>query len=189
VLVDGIWADDGSGTRAYRPRPEAEMDQLATLVRSAIGYDANRGDQVEVVNMRFAGPDPIADVVDDTIFGFEREFLEKVAANLGLSIVAILFLLLVLKPLVSRAVESMAAAGLTDGKRLIPDQSVQQLAGPGAAPVPAPEPMDDLDDLIDIDKVEGRVKASSIRKIGEIVDKHPEEALSIIRNWMYQEQT
>lgn len=43
------------------------------------------------------------------------------------------------------------------------------------------------DELIDIDKVEGRVKASSIRKIGEIVDKHPEEALSIIRNWLYQE--
>jgi flagellar M-ring protein FliF len=41
--------------------------------------------------------------------------------------------------------------------------------------------------MIDIDKVEGRVKASSIRKIGEIVDKHPEEALSIIRNWMYTE--
>ena len=43
------------------------------------------------------------------------------------------------------------------------------------------------DELIDIDKVEGRVKASSIRKIGEIVEKHPEEALSILRTWMYQE--
>lgn len=46
---------------------------------------------------------------------------------------------------------------------------------------------DKLDELIDIDKVEGRVKASSIKKIGEIVEKHPEEALSIIRTWMYQE--
>jgi flagellar M-ring protein FliF len=31
------------------------------------------------------------------------------------------------------------------------------------------------------------VKASSVRKVGEIVDKHPGEALSIIRAWMYQE--
>jgi flagellar M-ring protein FliF len=45
----------------------------------------------------------------------------------------------------------------------------------------------EVDELIDIDKVEGRVKASSIRKIGEIVEKHPEEALAIVRNWMYQE--
>jgi len=50
-----------------------------------------------------------------------------------------------------------------------------------------PEELESVDELIDIDKVEGRVKASSIRKIGEIVDKHPEEALSIIRNWMYTE--
>jgi flagellar M-ring protein FliF len=67
-----------------------------------------------------------------------------------------------------------------------------QLTGPGGVPMPAgmmgvPDDLDDAEELIDIDKVEGRVKASSLRKIGEIVDKHPEEALSIIRNWLYQE--
>jgi len=41
--------------------------------------------------------------------------------------------------------------------------------------------------MIDISQVDGRVKASSIRKIGEIVEKHPEEAVSIVRNWMYQD--
>ncbi len=41
--------------------------------------------------------------------------------------------------------------------------------------------------MIDLAKVEGRVKASSIRKISEIVEKHPEEAVTIIRGWMYQE--
>ena len=41
--------------------------------------------------------------------------------------------------------------------------------------------------MIDIGKVEGRVRASSVKKIGEIVDKHPEEAVAIIRNWLYAE--
>ena len=57
-------------------------------------------------------------------------------------------------------------------------------------PIPAegaPGEMETFDELIDIDRVEGRVKASSVKKVGEIVDKHPEEALSIIRSWMYQE--
>jgi flagellar M-ring protein FliF len=40
---------------------------------------------------------------------------------------------------------------------------------------------------IDIQQVEGRVRESSMRKISEIVDKHPEEAVNIIRNWMYRE--
>ena len=40
--------------------------------------------------------------------------------------------------------------------------------------------------MLDIGSVDGRVKASSIKKIGEIVDKHPDEAVAIIRSWMYQ---
>ena len=44
-----------------------------------------------------------------------------------------------------------------------------------------------FEELIDIDRVEGRVRASSVKKVGEIVAKHPEEALSIVRSWMYQE--
>jgi flagellar M-ring protein FliF len=42
--------------------------------------------------------------------------------------------------------------------------------------------------LIDIGQVEGRVRASSLRKVGEIIEKHPDEAVSIIRNWMYEEK-
>jgi flagellar M-ring protein FliF len=46
---------------------------------------------------------------------------------------------------------------------------------------------EEIDQMIDLNKVEGRVRASSVRKIGEIVDKHPDEAVTIIRNWLYQE--
>jgi flagellar M-ring protein FliF len=40
---------------------------------------------------------------------------------------------------------------------------------------------------IDLDRIDGRLSASSMKKIGEIVEKHPDETVSIIRNWMYQE--
>jgi flagellar M-ring protein FliF len=171
------------------------MDQLAALVRTAIGYDAHRGDQVEVMNMPFTGHDePEVEATGNKLFGLDRDFIEKIASNLGLSVVAILFLLLVLRPLVSRAVESMAGqAASADGRRLLVEGPGGQalLAPGGLPPAPAPgmlpEEMETVDELIDIDKVEGRVKASSIRKIGEIVEKHPEEALGIIRGWMYSD--
>jgi flagellar M-ring protein FliF len=41
--------------------------------------------------------------------------------------------------------------------------------------------------MIDLSAVEGQVRASSVTKIGEIIDKHPDEALSILRTWLYQE--
>ena len=57
VLVNGTYqkTDDGAGniTRQYVPRNRRELDQIAALVRGAIGYNAERGDLVEVQNMSF----------------------------------------------------------------------------------------------------------------------------------------
>lgn len=197
VLVDGTYdaPAEGQNRLTYKPRTEQEMESLAALVRTAIGYDANRGDQVELSNMPFDGND-IPEVIEqaDTLLGMDRDFVERLASSIGLSIVAILFLLLVLRPLVGRAVESMSApSSAGDGRRLLADGGMTPplLAPGGVPPVPVAgllsDELDAVDELIDIDKVEGRVKASSIRKISEIVDKHPEEALSIIRAWMYQD--
>jgi flagellar M-ring protein FliF len=41
--------------------------------------------------------------------------------------------------------------------------------------------------MIDIGQIEGQVRASSIKKISELVAKHPEEAVGIMRGWMYQD--
>ena len=35
--------------------------------------------------------------------------------------------------------------------------------------------------------VDGRMRASSIRRLAELVEKHPDESLSIVRGWMQQE--
>ena len=43
--------------------------------------------------------------------------------------------------------------------------------------------------MLDVNQVEGRVQSSSLNKIGEIIEKHPEEAATILRSWMYQDQT
>jgi flagellar M-ring protein FliF len=48
-------------------------------------------------------------------------------------------------------------------------------------------PEDMVDDMIDLNRIDGRVKASSLRRIGEIVEKHPEDVVAIIRSWLYQE--
>jgi flagellar M-ring protein FliF len=40
---------------------------------------------------------------------------------------------------------------------------------------------------VNLAQIEGQMRASSLRRIGELVDKHPEETLSIMRGWMVQE--
>ena len=41
--------------------------------------------------------------------------------------------------------------------------------------------------MMDLNQVEGRVRASTIRKIGDIVEKHPQETIAILRGWLHQE--
>ncbi|MBP0650910.1 flagellar M-ring protein FliF, partial [Mycobacterium tuberculosis] len=54
VLVDGIYTGGAGGELSYAPRQQADLDQIAAYVRSAVGFDQKRGDQVQVVNLRFA---------------------------------------------------------------------------------------------------------------------------------------
>ena len=49
-----LWRGPPLGELAYEPRSKEEIDRIAALVRTAIGFDAKRGDQVEVANLRLA---------------------------------------------------------------------------------------------------------------------------------------
>lgn len=192
VLVDGTYPQDDKGDKSYQPRNEAEMELMATLVRSAVGFNADRGDSVDVINMQFADLGAKEEEELKLFFGLNKNDLLRMAEVLVLSIVAILVILLVVRPLVSRAFEALPAA-MAEGKMLADQTSAAAAAAltapsaGGPAPSEAPGMDDQYEELIDIDRVEGRVKASSVKKVGEIVEKHPEEALSIIRTWMYQE--
>lgn len=194
VLVDGDYVPGANdGPPEYKPRSEQDLAQIERLVRSAVGVDAERGDTIEVVNMRFATVEGQFDDKGDTIFGIPRDFLENIAAMLVMGIVAILIILVIVRPLVTKAFERPSEAE-EELDRLLTDQTGQQaqLAGPAGAlaedlALEAQQADDELEQMIDINRVEGRVRASSLRKVGEIVEKHPEEAVAIIRNWLYQE--
>jgi len=187
VLIDGVRGFDEDGEPTYKPRSEAEMELLTSLVRGVIGFNSDRGDTVEVINMEYAEAQTEEEQLE-LFFGMDKNDLLRMAEVLVLSIVAILVILVVVRPLVSRAFESIPAAAAA-GERLLSEQAAAAaaaLTAPGVS-ADAGDEEEQFEELIDIDRVEGRVKASSVKKVGEIVEKHPDEALSIIRSWMYQE--
>ncbi|HTZ81371.1 MAG TPA: flagellar basal-body MS-ring/collar protein FliF [Stellaceae bacterium] len=208
VLVDGTYTSKPDGTKTYVPRSADEMKQINSLVRSAIGFDDKRGDTIEVANLRFVNPDePLnAGPPPLNILGFDKTDLMHMGETLVLAVVALLVILLVVRPLIFRLLESTAAA--QDATGLLPEPALPgggavalppppggiatpalpgQPAGVGAPAIAGPKQAQGaIDQMIDIGQVEGRVAASSIRKIGEIVEKHPEEAVAIVRSWMYQ---
>ncbi len=198
VLVDGRYVENNDGDKIWEPRQTEELNQLETLVKSAVGFNAERGDSVKIVNMQFVKLEPLEFDDGSMVFGISKEEFLQLAEVLVLAVVGLLVILLVVRPVLTRLFESMPdMAAVTPGAgtdALAPGEGAElaQLTGPEATADMA-ELLEDeedaslLDQMIDINQVEGRVRASSLTKIAEIVDKHPEEAIAIVRNWMYQE--
>lgn len=197
VLVDGSYTTDDKGEKTYTPRSQQELDAITALVKSAVGIDDQRGDTLQVSNLQFAEIDTAEDIVDDRyLFGFEKSDLIDAAEVITVGVMMILVVLLVLQPMVSRllATEGAAAPSGDTRRRVEPEMISSMPANPAlAAPSPTPgmsEPAfakQQDESLVDIQGVEGKVKASTLKKVEEIVDNYPTETVSVIRSWMTQE--
>ena len=190
VLVDGRYVVGEDGERVYEERSEEELQEIEDLVRSAAGFDENRGDLITVKNLQFAQVDTNEEFVDDNmLFGFQKADLIDAAEVLLVGIMIILVVLLVLQPMVARL---LAAQEKDIDEDLETDLLTMRTASP-ALEGPSDDSMDpgavdeEDDVLIDIQGVEGKVKSSSIRKVEEIIENYPDETVSVIRSWMTQE--
>jgi flagellar M-ring protein FliF len=194
VLVDGLLTQNDKGEVVYAPRAPEQLEQIAALVRSAIGYDRARGDVVEVANLRFApGAKPKAtEPVAEPFLGLDKEDYFYLSQVGGLFLIALLLLFFVIRPLVNRIV--------TPDEQLLegPEgEAAQQkmITGPDGEPIEVPEGMTALpgpngeaknhvSEMIDVAKIAGELQENSVRKVGELVKGNPQEAVTIIRQWM-----
>lgn len=198
VVVDGTYATDANGQRAYTPRSTDELDQIRRLVERTIGYDDKRGDRIEVVNLQFANDGPL-DMTDEKpgLFAFTTAQIFQIAQTAVMGLVIILLALFVIRPILNALMKQassvpagmpqLAGAGASAGSAgALGAPGAPQLAAPGEmAALPAPE---GISGQIDVAKIQGKVQESSIRKIGEIVTSHPDESLAILRNWLHESE-
>jgi flagellar M-ring protein FliF len=193
-MVDGASSVGADGKQAWQPRPAEELDRIGSLVKSAIGYDEKRGDHVEVVSMRFTSDELSTIAGNRGILGFEldKADLLRLAQTALFGLIGVLALLVVLRPMVLR-ITSVTPAAITGPG----GAALATLAGPMGTALPAPAAqaiaagaspaLIEDESMVNIAQIEGQMRASSLRRIGELVEKHPEETLSIVRGWMVQE--
>jgi flagellar M-ring protein FliF len=189
VAVDGFSALGKDGKPGpYTPRNAQEMQHIEDLVRTAVGFNQQRGDQVTVVNVRFPTVnDPDGVTAASPLMGFDKNDIMR-AAELGvLAIVAILMMLFIVRPLL----KSAGGGGLPmlpGVARVATSHAGQpmQLGADPAGQLALPGPIGELDHKIDIARIEGQVKASSVKRVSEFVENHPEESVSILRSWLHE---
>lgn len=199
VAVDGVETVGKDGKVTYAPRSADDMKRIQELVRSAVGYDQTRGDQVSVVNVRFAGA---ADAAAGTAAGaplldFDKNDVMRGIELLILTVVAILMVFFVVRPMLRPGAGAGAGAGGIGGAALAGAGGIGAMpllasaAGGGQALAFAGGDQallgpSQVEQHLDIARIEGQVKASSIKKVADFVDNHPEESVSILRSWLHE---
>ncbi|WP_299717599.1 flagellar basal-body MS-ring/collar protein FliF [Tardiphaga sp.] len=183
VLVDGFYSKGEKGDLVYQERSKGELDRIATLVRSAIGFDQKRGDQVEIVNLKFAeGPAVVPNPEPTGLLGalqFTKDDVMYIIELAVMMLLGLVVMFMVIRPLVRRILASepvpvltaQSAAALTGGSAVGPDGQALLPSAPNA---------------IDLATVQGQVHAQSVHRVGELADRNPNETAAIVRAWLQE---
>lgn len=214
VIVDGIRSADADGNATYADRTADEIEQLRSLVLTAIPYDEDRGDAVTVQTMRFADP-PVLEAAEEgalSAFGLGTNQLLRLAEVGGLILLGLLMIFMVIRPLVSKIIEAIPEAAAAAEQAVLENQAadtpaipapggpvtaeVVALAAQGdeaaAAAVRAAKEAGELEESalqvssrIDVAQVEGRIQDSALKRVSEIVKSNPDDSAAIVRQWLY----
>jgi flagellar M-ring protein FliF len=181
VLVDGSYSKNDKGEMVYAERSKEQLDRIATLVRSAIGFDQKRGDQVEVVNLRFADAPAIVPVSEPSgllgMFQFTKDDLMYGIELAVMLLLGLVVLFMVVRPLVKRVLASEPVAALASAALPALADSSAPATGQNLVPGAAAQ-------MIDVAQVQGQVHAQSVHRVGELAQQNPSETASIIRQWL-----
>jgi flagellar M-ring protein FliF len=196
VLVDGTTTPGADGKPVWRELTPAELDRVSTLVKSAVGYDAKRGDSVDVENMRFSEPEDLGDQGSSAAwlqFG-KTDLIWLITLGI-IALVALFGLGFVIRPLALKLATGLlpaaaepplapALAAPQDGTAtpLLTDGSVTPgnllLAGDSSADA------DDKETMLNVANIQGAMRASSLRKLSQKVEDQTDASLMVLRGWL-----
>jgi flagellar M-ring protein FliF len=177
VMIDGIYKEienaEGILEEVYEPRPQDDIDRITAIVKSAVGFDSQRNDQIEVVNIPF----------DRTTISVEQDKLDQMIRrdfyyDVGKKILYILLALAILF-YVRKKIKRLFASlrGLLPGTEI--KKTVPSSGEEGQESEPDEEPP-----LPSISKKKRRL--TLVDQMQEVARERPEEVARAIKTMMFE---
>ncbi len=202
VLVDGVYTPGQGGAEAsYQPRSSEELERIAALVRSAIGFDRNRGDQIEVINLRFAEGFPMVDGKQPTLLeqliALSKEDVLRLVELAIFGILTLLITLLVIRPLLRQMGIGVNPGLAGAGGAMIANGASAEGGQTLALPAPGQEAAansitgalaaaNSNQQQSNISQLTQNLQPGVIDQLGQIVQENPGETVAIVRQWISQ---
>jgi flagellar M-ring protein FliF len=176
-----------------QPLTQEKLAQVTQLVKDAMGYDAKRGDSVNIVNATFTTEaDPLANLP----WWKQPEIISlaiQAAKWLGIAIVALVLYLMMVKPAMKRAFpppgerqagEGLGAGGMLDG----PGEPVL-LDGGSPSPVTTAIELDnDMEQNLLAFESEKHKFERNLDYARTIARKDPKIVATVVKNWVSDER-
>ncbi|MBO6171210.1 MAG: flagellar M-ring protein FliF [Desulfovibrio sp.] len=184
VLIDGTY-EKSNGEWAFVPRKAEELEQVRQLVSNAVGLDKTRGDSLEVSSAPFTDSEPPK---DPNFAEMLSDYAERLGKPLLNALLAFLFLMLVVRPVVLALIRPKVEAGeMVEGLEGLP-AAEEQLAlyealEEAAKTEEEEEEAEDDDELIfkDIEALKAHIVT--------LADNHMEQVVTLVRGWIKEDET
>lgn len=169
----------------YTPRTAEEMAQITALVRRAAGISDERGDTIEVTNIRFARAALDMGSKAPSKFSFDKDDIFIAVRLLALLLIAIALIFFVARPLV-KGIFAEGSGGGGGMKMALPGGGGSISLPQGAAIDMLPSNDSGEVGTVDIARIQGAVNANAMKQVSEVVSDNPEQTVSVIRGWLQE---
>ena len=171
VLVNHASVTAEDGTTSLTPRGEEELASLRELVESAVGFDADRGDQITVQTLPF---EPLADLGSEPQAPLGQPLDMMTLIQLGvLAVVALVLGLFVVRPI------------LTGNREALPGTSAQELLPPETAtPLDTSTPQSMTDAAGETIDAAGELEVDPVARLRRLIEERQDETVQILQSWI-----
>lgn len=191
VLVNGSFEPAADGTQTFVPLPDTELEALRDLVASAVGFDEARGDQITLRSMPFERPDGLGTgPLEPGLFAGSLDMMRLIQMGV-LAVVALILGLFVLRPILSRGGETVAASagalpapGLpAEGEAL--EGEIEPDGGFDNLPVLADGPDFGGMGMVDFD---APAEEDPVERLRNLIEARKTETVEILRSWLEEDK-
>ena len=196
VMVDGVDTVGTDGKHSWKARDQADLDQIDKLVKSAIGFDEKRGDRLDVVSMPFVASLDAAEATPPARTGKPNGDLITFVQMIAFGVVGFGIIILTARSIFTALNKPASSLAITAGGTAVDGMSgislgsnpaalgITHSAAQAALTAQVAQAAADEDDTLTMSNIQGQLRASSIRKVTHLVDRHPDTTLGIIRAWI-----
>jgi flagellar M-ring protein FliF len=178
VVLNHRTKTDAKGKTTTEPLPESEVERLTALVREAIGFNAQRGDTLQIISAPFVKPE----VVDIDVPVWQQPWVRDLVGSGAVPMALVLVALIVVFGMVRPAIKAAYPEDPKDLVKVVP-------AGAQLSEVVGDTPaLDAPKDQLGLPALEAPIDATKLERARMLAQANPMAVANIVRAWMNGEE-